>query len=107
MVMMIFVFLHNSVKYQILNKRFYNGIHPHWFKQIKKLSLMVRLTEDAGVSRSNLTYLEFPTLDYIENLATTQRKAIYITGASLSSDNCRFNIFLSTGHQSKVGDWEK
>ena len=105
MVMMIFVFLHNSVKYKILNKRFYNGIHPHWFKQIKRLPLLVRLTEATIVSHLNLTYLEFPTLDYIEGLANTQKKALYITGASCNN-NYNFNIFLSNGNQSKVGDWE-
>ena len=39
MIMMIFGLLEDPVKYQILNKRFYNGIYPHWFRQIELVQL--------------------------------------------------------------------
>jgi len=45
MAMKIFECLENQVKYQMLNKRFYNGIQPHWFGQIKNKPLQTRLTE--------------------------------------------------------------
>jgi hypothetical protein len=45
MAMKIFECLENPVKYQMLNKRFYYGIQPHWFSQIKSKPLQTRLTE--------------------------------------------------------------
>jgi len=49
MVMKIFEYLENPVKIQILSKRFYKAIVPHWFGQIKRVRLVIRLTEDTGV----------------------------------------------------------
>ena len=37
MIMMIFGLLEDPVQYQMLNKRFYNGIYPHWFRQIERI----------------------------------------------------------------------
>ncbi len=68
--------------------------------------LQVRLTEETGVSHVDLTDFEFPAVDYIKGLTFAQKIALHLTGASLSTDgNYRFNIFLSTGEQSKVADW--
>ena len=47
--MKIFLLLEDPIKYQMLNKRFYNGIYPHWFRQIERIKLEVRLTETKGV----------------------------------------------------------
>ena len=37
MIMKIFELLEDPVKYQMLNKRFYNVICPHWFRQIERI----------------------------------------------------------------------
>jgi hypothetical protein len=66
----------------------------------------MRLTEDTGVRHENLTDFEFPTLDYIESLTQAQKRTLHITGASSTVGNGRCNIFLSTGEQSKVADWQ-
>ena len=50
MVMKIFEYLEDPVKIQILSKRFYKAIVPHWFSQIKRSRLVIRLTEEMGVS---------------------------------------------------------
>ena len=98
MAMKIFECLENPVKYQMLNKRFYDGIQPHWFSQIKSKFLQTRLTEQIGLSHNVLEVLEFPTVNYIESLLTLDKKNLRMTGASKSTDiNRRFNILLSTG----------
>ena len=107
MIMKIFERLENPVQYQILNKRFYNGIHPNWFSQIKRTYLKVRLTEGWGFSHEDLTDFEFPTQDYIEGLSLAQQRSLHISGISESTDgDLRVNIFISTGEQSKIADWE-
>ena len=105
MAMMIFVCLENPVKFQILSKRFYNGIHPHWFRQIKGGPVEIRLTELLGVRHANMIDFEYPTVDYIAGLTPAQKRTLKMIGVSLSTDNRRFNILLSTGEQSKVKDW--
>ena len=109
MIMKIFEHLENPVQFQILNKRFYNGIHPNWFSQIKGTTLKVRLTEDEGVSHEDFTDFEYPTQDYIEGLTLAQKRSLHISGISQSTDGDlydRVNIFVSTGEQSKIADWE-
>ena len=36
MIMKIFELLEDPVQYQMMSKRFYNGIYPHWFRQIER-----------------------------------------------------------------------
>ncbi len=82
MAMMIFVCLEDPVKHQLLSKRFYMGILPNWFSQIKFKTLQVRLTEETGVSHVDLTEFEFPDVDYIECLTNAQKRTLHITGVS-------------------------
>ena len=106
MAMMIFVCLENPYRYQILSKRFYTGIQPHWFSRIKGGPVEIRLTEVFGVSHADLTDFEYPTVDYIAGLTPAQKRTLKMIGVSLSTDNYgRHNILLSTGEQSKVKDW--
>lgn len=105
MINKIFEYLKNPVRFQILNKRFYEGIHPHWFSQIQRVN--IRHTETEGVSHPNLVDFEFPTLDYVEDLTPVQKKSLMIQGVSWSTDDKgRCNILLSNGEQSKVADWQ-
>ena len=57
MIMKIFELLEDPdpVQYQMLNRRFYNGICPHWFRQILWEQLLIRLTETEGVIKLDLT----------------------------------------------------
>jgi hypothetical protein len=49
---------------------------------------------------------EFPTVDYIKGLTSSQKSTLQMTGVSKSVDIYpRINILLSTGEQSKVADW--
>ncbi len=102
--MMIFVCLNDPVKYQQLSKRFYNGILPRWFNQIKGVTLEIRLTEQTGVSSERYTVFKLLTLNYIEGLIPAQKRTLHITGASMCTYG-RCNIFLSTREQSKEADW--
>jgi hypothetical protein len=68
MVMKIFDYLENTVMFQLINRRFYCGIHPHWFSLIKSVQLQTRLSEVTGISHPNLTDFEFPSLAYIQGL---------------------------------------
>ena len=106
MAMMIFVCLENPVRFQILSKRFYNGIQPHWFRQIKGRPMEIRLTEEIGVRHVELIDFEYPTVDYIAGLTSAQKRTLQMIGVSKSTDTYgRHNILLSTGEQSKVNDW--
>ena len=53
-IMKILECLQNSFKYQLLNRRFYEGIHPHWFYRIEKIPLQIRLTAVTGISDARL-----------------------------------------------------
>ena len=108
MVMKIFDYLDNPALYQILSMRFYNGITPNWFSQIQ-IAMPIRLTEElSGVKPDHFIEWEYPTQDYIKGLTTAQKRTLQITGGFRSTDGfCRFNIFISTGEQSKVHDWKK
>ena len=68
MINTIFDYLKNPVKFQILNRRFYYGIHPHWFNQI--LLMNITHTKTTGVSHPKLIDFEFPTMEYFEKLTT-------------------------------------
>jgi hypothetical protein len=45
MAMKIFDYLDNPALYQIINRRFYDGIAPNWFNQIQ-IAMSIRLTEE-------------------------------------------------------------
>ena len=106
MIMKILELLKDTVQYQILNKRFYNGICPHWFRQIERFGLEVRLTEEIGVINDCMTDFEYPTDDYIKGLTNAERRSLHMTGASVSTGSiARWNILLSTGYQFKIADW--
>jgi hypothetical protein len=105
MVMKIFDYLDNPALYQILNRRLYDGITPHWIKQMQ-INMPIRLTEElSAVKLDFFIDWEYPTSDYIKGLTTAQKRTLKITGGSRSTTYCRFNIFISTGDQSKVHDW--
>ena len=107
MVMKIFDYLDNPALYQILNRRVYDGVTPHWFSQMQ-IAMPIRLTKElSAVKPDNFTDWEYPTQDYIKGLTTAQKRTLQITGVSKSRDKYdRFNIFISTGEQSKVHDWQ-
>jgi hypothetical protein len=66
--MKILEFLKSPLEYQLLNRRFYNGIHPHWFNRVEKIPLKIRLTEVTGVRDARLNDFEFPAMAYIDGL---------------------------------------
>jgi hypothetical protein len=94
------------VRFQILNKRFYNGIIPHWFAKVRIAWLIIRYTKVSPSSRTyaSMINIEFPSEDYIEKHTNYQTQLLKISGLSKSTGG--FNILLSTGEQSKFGDWK-
>ena len=59
--------------------------------------LLVRLTEPSGVNLAHLMDFEFPTVEYIKGLTTSQKSTLQMTGVSKSTDIYpRINILLST-----------
>lgn len=82
MVMKIFDYLDNPALYQILNRRFYDGIAPNWFSRIQ-IAMSIRLTEVADfVSSPEYIDWEFPSSDYIKGLTTAQKRTLRISGVS-------------------------
>ena len=61
MVMKIFDYLDNPALYQILNRRVYDGVTPHWFSQMQ-IAMPMRLTKKlSAVKPDYLTDWEYPT----------------------------------------------
>jgi hypothetical protein len=61
MVMKIFDYLDNPALYQIINRRFYNGITPNWFSQMQ-IDMPIRLTEEfSALKPGGLIEWEYPT----------------------------------------------
>ncbi len=61
MVMKIFDYLDNPALYQILNRRLYDGITPHWIIQMQ-IAMPIRLTEELSeVKPVGYSDWEYPT----------------------------------------------
>ena len=54
---------------QILNKRFYSGIMPHWANRSKLKKLRVRLTEGKYEADYYKVDFEFPSWEYFVGLS--------------------------------------
>ena len=63
--MKIFEYLKDPMRFQILNKRFYNGIIPNWFARVRIARVIIRYTEVTPSSRNYplMINLEFPSED--------------------------------------------
>lgn len=94
-------------KIQILNKRFYNGILPNWINKIKAGKLSVRLSDGRNVPFDPTKHVDFeyPNQEYINRLTPEEVRDLRIEGFSKDCNFNRWNILLSTGDHSKLGEW--
>ncbi len=91
---------------QILNKRFYNGIMPHWINRIKLRKLRTRLTEGKYEADYYKVDFEFPTEGYVYGLTKQLQMQLRVKGVyckEVENQSSQWNFELSTGEKSKLG----